>query len=245
LMSAAGPDGDVGATRYGQLMKIAVPRLRPHLDCASPTPDDVEDEDRLLDLALDDVDLSDVEAEHVELSGCRLTRCKLAGSDLDKLILVDTELSQCDVANARWPDAVVTRLAITSSRLTGFAGPGMSVQHATIRDSVLDFASFRFAKFVKVEFADCRFHGADFVSADLGGTVFRGCDFTDAEFSQVKAKGATFVDCGWEGAKGLVSLAGATVAASSVIDTLAFTSAVTVATGIALTHPDELEEPRG
>jgi uncharacterized protein YjbI with pentapeptide repeats len=222
-------------------MKIAAPRLRAHLDSASPDPDDIGDEERLLDLALEDVDLSDLEAEHVELSGCRLTRCKLAGSDLDKLILVDTELNQCDVANARWSDAVVTRLAITSSRLTGFAGPGMSLQHATIRDSVLDFGSFRFAKFVKVEFSDCRLQNADFVSADLSGTVFRGCALTGAEFSQVKATGAVFVDCGWEGARGLVSLSGATVAASSPIDTLTFTSAVTAASGITLAHPDDLD----
>ncbi|WP_329481519.1 pentapeptide repeat-containing protein [Kribbella sp. NBC_01510] len=222
-------------------MKIAAPRLRAHLDPASPDPDDIDDETRLLDLSLEDVDLSDLEAEHLELSGCRLTRCKLAGSDLDKLILVDTELTQCDLANARWADAAVTRVAITSSRLTGFAGPGMSLQHATIRDSVLDFGSFRFTRFLKVEFADCRLQNADFVSADLSGTVFRGCDFTGAEFSQVKATGAVFVDCTWDAARGLTSLTGATVAASSPIDTLTFTSAVTTAAGITLAHPDELD----
>jgi len=222
-------------------VKIAAPRLRAHLDSASPSPDDIDDEERLLDLSFEDVDLSDLEAEHVEISGCRLTRCKLAGSELDKLILVDTEFSQCDLANARWSDAAVTRLAVMSSRLTGFAGPGMSVQHATIRDSVLDFGSFRFAKFLKVEFTDCRLQSADFVSADLTGAVFRGCDLSGAEFSQVKARGALFVDCTWDGAKGLASLAGATVASSSPIDTLAFTSAVTVATGITLAHPDDLD----
>jgi uncharacterized protein YjbI with pentapeptide repeats len=228
------------ATATFGFVKIAVPRLRAQLESAAP--DDFEDEDRLLELALEDVDLSDVEAEHVEISGCRLTRCKLAGTDLDKLVLVDTELTQCDVANARWSDAAVTRLAITSSRLTGFAGPGMSIQHGTVRDSVLDFASFRFAKFQKVEFSDCRLQNADFVSANLSGTVFRRCDLSGAEFSQVKAAKAVFVDCTWDGAKGLVSLAGATVAAANPIDTLAFTSAVTVATGIVLAHPDELDE---
>jgi uncharacterized protein YjbI with pentapeptide repeats len=186
------------------------------------------------------VDLSDLEAEHVEVSGCRLTRCKLAGSDLDKLILVDTELAQCDVANARWSDAALTRIAITGSRMIGFAGPGANFQHVTVRDTVLDFASFRFAKFHKVELTDCRLQNADFVSADLTGAVFKGCDLSGVEFSQVKATKAVFVDCTWEGAKGLASLAGATVAASSPIDTLAFTSAVTVAAGITLAHPDDL-----
>ncbi|MFG1620622.1 pentapeptide repeat-containing protein [Kribbella sp. NPDC049227] len=222
-------------------MKIAAPRLRTQLESASPTPEDIEDEARLLDLSLEDVDLSDLVAEHLELSGCRLIRAKLAGSDLDKLILVDAELSQCDVANARWSDAALTRVAINSSRLTGFAGPGMSIQHATIRDSVLDFGSFRFAKFVKVEFSDCRLQNADFVSADLTGAVFRGCDLTGAEFSQVKASGAVFVDCTWDAARGLTALTGATVAASSPIDTLTFTSAVTTAAGITLAHPDDLD----
>ncbi|GAA1138631.1 hypothetical protein GCM10009630_41990 [Kribbella jejuensis] len=220
-------------------MKIATPRLRAQLDSA--TPETVEDEERLLDLQLEDVDLSDVEAEHVELGGCRLTRCKLAGSELDKLILVDTELTQCDLANSRWADAALTRVAVTGSRMIGFAGPGAVFQHVTVRDTVLDFASFRFAKFVKAEFVDCRLQNADFVSADLTGAVFRGCDLSGVEFSQVKAAKAVFVDCGWDGAKGLASLAGATVAAASPIDTLAFTSAVTVAAGIRLAHPDDLE----
>lgn len=220
-------------------VKIAAPRLRTQLESAVPT--EVEDEERLLDLGLEDVDLSDVEAEHVEIGGCRLTRCKLAGSELEKLILVDTELTQCDLANSRWADAALTRVAIGGSRMIGFAASGASFQHVTVRDTVLDFASFRFTKFLKVEFADCRLQSADFVSADLTGATFRNCDLSGVEFSQVKASKAVFVDCLWEGAKGLASLAGATVAAASPIDTLAFTSAVTVASGITLAHPDELD----
>ncbi|GAB3947786.1 pentapeptide repeat-containing protein [Kribbella albertanoniae] len=219
--------------------KIAGPRVRAQLDSILPT--EIEDETRLLDLGLEDVDLSDLEAEHLEIGGCRLTRSKLAGSDLEKLILVDSELLHCDVANARWSDAAVTRVAIVSSRMTGFAGPGMSLQHTTVRDSLLDYASFRFAKFQKVELSDCRLQNADFVSADLSGAVFRQCDLSGAEFSQVKAAGALFVDCTWDGAKGLSFLAGATVAASSPIDTLTFATAVTTAAGITLTHPDEVE----
>lgn len=219
--------------------KIAAPRLRAHLDSALP--EEIEDETRLLDLGLEDVDLSDLEAEHLEIGGCRLTRSKLAGSELEKLILVDSELLHCDVANARWSDAAVTRVAIVSSRMTGFAGPGMSLQHTTVRDSLLDYASFRFAKFQRVELSDCRLQNADFVSADLTGAVFRQCDLSGAEFSQVKAAGALFVDCTWDGAKGLSFLAGATVAASSPMDTLTFATAVTTAAGIQLVHPDELE----
>ncbi|MFD7160214.1 pentapeptide repeat-containing protein [Kribbella sp. NPDC059898] len=220
-------------------MKIAEPRLRAQLDSA--TPDGIDDEDRLLDLELEDVDLSDTEAEHVEISGCRLTRSKLAGSELEKVLLVDTELTQCDLANSRWADASLTRVAVTGSRMIGFAGPGANFQHVTVRDTVLDFASFRFAKFQRAEFTDCRLQSADFVSADLTGATFRGCDLSGVEFSQVKAAKAVFVDCTWDAAKGLASLAGATVAAASPIDTLAFTSAVTVAAGITLAHPDDLE----
>jgi uncharacterized protein YjbI with pentapeptide repeats len=226
------------ATTVGTV-KIAAPRLRTQLEPAAP--DEVEDEERLLDLDLTDVDLSDHEAEHVEIGGCRLTRSKLAGTDLEKLIVVDTEITQCDLANSRWSDATLTRVAITGSRMIGFAGPGAVLQHVTIRDSVLDFASFRFAKFVKAELTDCRLQSADLISADLTGTVFRRCDLSGVEFSQVKAAKAVFVDCTWDGAKGLSSLAGATVAAASPIDTLTFTSAVTVAAGITLAHPDDLE----
>lgn len=220
--------------------KIAAPRLREQLEPASPTVDEIDDEERLLERALEDVDLSDLVAEHVELSGCRLTRCNLGGSELDKLIVVDTVLANCDLANARWSDASATRVAISSSRLTGFAGPGVSLQHVTIRDSVLDFASFRFAKFVRVELSDCRLQNADFVSADLSGVSFRRCDLTAAEFSQVKATGATFVDCTWEGTRGVASLAGSTIANASPIDMLAVTNALASALHIKLTHPDDL-----
>ncbi|WP_238161598.1 pentapeptide repeat-containing protein [Kribbella antibiotica] len=204
-------------------------------------PEEIEDETRLLDLGLEDVDLSDLTAEHLEISGCRLTKGKLAGSDLEKLILVDTELLHCDVANARWRDAAVTRVAIVSSRMTGFAGSGMSLQHTTVRDTLLDYASFRFAKFQKVEFSDCRLQGADFVAADLSGAVFRNCDLSGVEFSQVKAAGSVFINCTWDGTKGLSALTGATVAASSPIDTLTFATAVTQAAGITLAHPDDLD----
>ncbi|WBQ06733.1 pentapeptide repeat-containing protein [Kribbella sp. CA-293567] len=219
--------------------KIATPRLRTQLDDRALTADEVDDEDRLTDLALTDQDLGGLLAEHVEFSGCRLNRVNLGGSDLDKLILVDLELDHCDLANARWADASGTRLAITSSRLTGFAGPGVNLQHVTVRDSVLDFSSFRFAKFVKVEFTDCRLQSADFVSADLSGTIFRRCDLTGVEFSQVTATGAVFVDCTWDGTRGIGSLAGATIANSSPIDTLAVTAAMSTALGITLGDPDD------
>ena len=220
--------------------KIAEPRLRADLTAATLTPDEIDDEDRLLELELTDLDLSDLVAEHLELSGSRLTQCRLGGSDLDKPILVDVVLDHCDLANARWSDAAVTRMRVTSSRLTGFAGPGLSLQHVTIRDSVLDFSSFRFAKFVKVEFTDCRLQNADFVSADLSGTVFRRCDLTTAEFSQAKARGAIFADCTWEGTRGIASLGGATIANASPIDTLAVTAAMASALDITLADPDDL-----
>jgi uncharacterized protein YjbI with pentapeptide repeats len=222
--------------------RIAAPRLRAQLDDASVGADGLDDEDRLTEVALDDQDLSEVVAEHVEFSGCRLTRCTLGGSDLDKLILVDVVLDHCDLANARWSDASATRLAISSSRLTGFAGPGMSLQHTTILDSVLDFSSFRFAKFVKVEVTDCRLQNADFVSADLSGTIFRRCDLTAAEFSQVRARGAVFVDCTWDGTRGIGSLAGATIANASPIDSLAVAAAMASALDITLGTPDDHPE---
>lgn len=217
--------------------RIAAPRLRAQLDVQTLTA--VEDEDRLTDLELTDQDLGGLLAEHVEISGCRLTKVNFGGSDLDKLILVDLELEHCDLANAHWADASATRVAISSSRLTGFAGSGMNLQHVTVRDSVLDFSSFRFAKFVKVEFADCRLQSADFVSADLSGTVFRRCDLTAVEFSQVTATGAVFIDCTWDGTRGISSLSGATIANSSPIDTLAVTVAMASALGITLAHPED------
>jgi uncharacterized protein YjbI with pentapeptide repeats len=133
---------------------------------------------------------------------------------------------------------------VSSCRLTGLSAPGLGLQHATFRDSVLDFASYRFAKFQRVELTDCRLQHADFVSADLSGTVFRRCDLTAAEFSQVTARGAVFVDCQWDGARGIASLAGATIANSSPTDNLTVAAAMAWALDITLGDPlDHPEDP--
>ena len=247
--SGAGAVSPLG--HYGEAMGspkgmgIAAPRLRPQLAEATLRTDGLEDESLLSELALTDLDLGGLAAEHVEFSGCRLTGCKLSGSELDKLNLVDVRLDRCDLANARWADALMTRVAITSSRLTGLAGPGMNLQHVTVTDSVLDFVSFRFAKFVRVEFSDCRLANADFVAADLRGTVFRRCDLSAVEFSQVKATDAVFVDCQWDGTRGVASLAGATIANSSPTDHLAVAAAMAWALNIKLADPADLPDDHG
>jgi len=217
---------------------IAVPRLRAGLTEADRSVHELLIDEGLLDgLSLSELDFSEAAAELVDVSGCRWTLCKLAGSQLEKLTISDCVFDQCDLANARWGDSSAVRTAISASRLTGLSAPGLQLQHVTVRDSVLDFASFRFAKFTRVEIVDCRLTKADFVSADLSGTVFRRCDLGGAEFSNATARKAVFVECDWEGARGIGSLAGATIANSSPTDNLAIAAAMAGALQITLGDP--------
>ncbi|MFC0627833.1 pentapeptide repeat-containing protein [Kribbella deserti] len=229
----------MASRRVAKPGKLAAPRLRDELKAVSMTADDLGDEAFLEDLWLTELDLGSAYARLVDVTGCRWNQCRLAGSELEKLTISDTVFDHCDLANARWADSSAVRTEFISCRLTGMSAPTFSLQHVTVRDSILEMSSFRFAKFSRVEFIDCRLTNADFVSADLTGTVFRGCDLSGAEFSNATAAKALFVECRWEGARGIGSLGGATIANTSPTDHLAVAAAMASALQITLAHPDD------
>lgn len=222
------------------------PRIRPRLTAVLANGelprDDLVDEALLSELVLVEADFAGRSARLVDIEGCRLTGCTFAGSHLDKLTISDSILDRCDIANVDLPHGAMTRVEVTSSRLTGLAAPDAAWRHVLVRDCLADLSSFRFASFTSVELVNCRLQGADFVGADLTGAVFRRCDLTRAEFSQVKAAKTTFVDCTWDGIRGISSLAGATIVNSSPIDALTFTVAMAQALHITLGDPDDFPE---
>lgn len=226
-----------------QQPKKPKPRARPRLGAdgiAAEFPrHDLADDAQLTSITFDDADFAQRTARLIDIEECRLTGCRLTGSRLEKLTVSDSAWERCDLANVELSHNSMSRVEITSSRLTGLSAPTAVWRHVLVQDCLADLSSFRFASFMRVEFVDCRLQSADFVGADLTGTVFRGCDLTRAEFSQVKAKGAVFLDCTWDGIRGIASLAGATVANRSPIDALTFTDSLARSLGITIADTDE------
>lgn len=203
--------------------------------------DDLTDDAMLRRVDWGDADLSGRRARLVDVEECHLTGTTLAGSELDKLSMSDTLLTRCDLANVLLRDAALNRVMLTGCRLTGATWVGATLRHVAMVDCLADMSSLRFASSLAVEFRHCRFQRADFGSTDLRGAFFERCDFTGADFSSVRAAKAVFVDCTWQGVRGIASLAGATVANASPIDTLAFTAGMAGALGITMADPDDVQ----
>ncbi|MGI8577310.1 MAG: pentapeptide repeat-containing protein [Nocardioidaceae bacterium] len=223
-----------------------VRRIRPRLD--STLSEDALSRDEVVDDAVINhrhlvaVDLSGARARLVDFESCRFIRCTFSGGDLEKLSIVDTELTGCDLANLRLDHGSFTRVEVLGCRLTGFVAAAAALRHVVFRDCTADFSSFRFDISVAIEFDECSLRQSDFASADLRGATFRRCDLTGAEFSQARLGGAVFVDCTWDGIRGITSFAGATIANSSPIDTLMFSAAMATGLGILLGDPEDLLE---
>lgn len=217
----------------------ARPRLGADLAAAEFPRDDLTDDAQLTRLTFTDADLAGRTARLVDIDECRFSGCRFTDSHVDKLTGSDSVFERCDLANAELAHNALSRVEVTSSRLTGLAVPAAVWRHVLVRDCLADLSSFRFAAFTRVEFVDCRLRNADFVGADINGTIFRGCDLTKAEFSQVKAKGAVFIDCTWDGIRGVSSLAGATIANRSPVDALAFTDALAGSLGVRIGDPED------
>ena len=212
--------------------------LRP----ADPADLELTDESRLADLAVPDVDLSGRSARLLEIDGCQLTGARLASARLPKLSVFDSRLERCDLANAICSDATLTRVEMRGSRLTGASFVQASLRHVLLADCTAEMLSLRFSTAIGLEVLDCRLRGADFTSADLRGTRFVRCDLGDADFSSAQASGCRFIDCGWEQARGITSLAGATVVSSSPYDLLTFAAVLAGSVGITLSDSEASEK---
>lgn len=225
------------------MAKRVRPRRKATLRTAALPGDDLSDEVMLTTLRYDGMELSDRRVELVDVEGCHFADTSLAGGRIDKTTVLDTVFDRCDLANLSLTHSSLTRVELTACRATGMALGGVLLRNVLLQDCLADLSVFRFATLTNVELVDCRLQGADFVSADLSGAVFRRCDLTRAELSQVNARGAVFVDCGWDGVKGVSSLAGATIVHGSPLDAHAFMVATAGSLGIRLGDPTDYPEP--
>jgi uncharacterized protein YjbI with pentapeptide repeats len=106
------------------------------------------------------------------------------------LQLGDVRLTECDLANARWPEAGLHRVEASECRMTGFVAIEAKFQDVLFKQCKINLAQFRFSTFKAVRFEDCDLSDADFQGADLTGVSFVRCNLQNVEMSGAKLIGA-------------------------------------------------------
>lgn len=172
---------------------------------------ELDDEGSYHRLDLDGLSLNGQEVASVEFEQCRLGRTSLAGSTLDRLRMLDCVVEGGDWANLKATRSGLTRVALTTVRLTGLQWLDGVLRDVYFAQCKMDMATLRFTSFKDVLFEGCNLSRADFTSASLSGATFSGCDLSGASFDRADCAGAQFVDCDLGGIAGVESLRGAVV----------------------------------
>lgn len=142
----------------------------------------------------EDVELAGIELVSTNLLGLAigpaiLTRVRAAKGRWRDLRLRDARCTTCDFANADWTGAVLKRVELVDSRLTGANLSECKFTDVRLTRCKIDNAAFHRSVFGPAQFEECDFRGADFESADLRGVIFRRCDLRGARMAGVRAAG--------------------------------------------------------
>ena len=177
------------------------------------------------------VDLDCGDVVNVGANGSRWIRCTLS-----ELIV-----ENCDLAHLALEDSGVLRSRLLGNRLTGATISKGIWSDVLIRDCVADLSSWRFTRFQRVAFENCRLVGTDWTSTQLKDVAFTNCDLTDAQFSQCRVERVHFSGCTLDRLKGLPSLSGASIDDTDVI---AMAYQLAAALGLSVRHhptPESIE----
>jgi uncharacterized protein YjbI with pentapeptide repeats len=196
------------------------PLARPRIPTVLPpgSPDDViEDDSVLRSLSYQNADFSEATAVSAEVECCRFNGVSFARSTLERVMISDSEMEQCDFAAMVARDCSLVRVVVRGSRMTGARLDQCAVRDGLFESCKMDMTAFRFTTFGSVLFSSCKMRQADFQNADLRGARFEECDLTEAQFSNATAEGAVFTDCMLYGLNGVASLKGAVVKSQDAI----------------------------
>lgn len=165
------------------------------------------------------------------LSESVLDGCDLTGTALRPLTLADVRIEGCELSNAVLRGVIARRVEIVRCRAVGLRLDVRQASDVWVDGCRLDYASLRFEQVKgRVVFHDCTFREAA-IHGDLTGVVFQECDFAGAEFTATAAKGCDVRSSRLEGARGLLTLRGATITADqalAVADRLAAEAGLTI-----------------
>ena len=141
-------------------------------------------------LALSLDDFTEQEAQHLNFDQVMMQSVIFSKTDFKKVQVLDSRLTVCDLANAKWAEATFSRVELLGCHLTGFqCGEGL-FQDVLFKECRCSFAQFALTKFKSVRFEDCDLSEANFFEADLSGVAFLNCDLQQADFARAKLVGA-------------------------------------------------------
>jgi uncharacterized protein YjbI with pentapeptide repeats len=217
---------------------VPVPRHAPRLDegglvlASGLEPDD---DDELVDVALDGVDASGRALDAITVTRCRFVGVRLAGASLTRARFGDAELVRCDLAGADLSEARLERVRFVDCRATGAELPQSVWKSVEVRDTALDDVNLRHARLESVAFACCRLATADLGGATLRDVRLRGSDLTAADVKDVSCervdlRGAVLTDL-----RHAAALAGATVSPDQLVQ---LAPALARAVGLRVEHDD-------
>jgi len=141
-------------------------------------------------LALALNDFTEQEAQHVSFDQILLQNVVLSKTRFKKVQMLDSRLVVCDLANAEWSEAILSRVELLGCHLTGFQGGEGLFQDVLFKECRCSFAQFALTKFKSVRFEDCDLSEANFFEADLSGVTFLNCDLHQTDFAKAKLIGA-------------------------------------------------------
>ncbi len=150
----------------------------------------IQDYARYTQLALSLDDFTEQEAQHVSFDQLVLQNVVLSKTHFKKVQWLDSRLLVCDLANAEWTEATLSRVELLGCHLTGFQSGEALFQDVLLKECRCSFAQFPLTKFKSVRFEDCDLSEANFFEADLSGVTFLHCDLSMADFSKAKLVGA-------------------------------------------------------
>ncbi len=202
----------MAGTRTTHSSGIEPPRLPPRPDSGGLPLDQLDDMEVYSGLLLSGCDLSDQAAEDVTFETTVLKHVGLGRTRLPSLQLQDVRLDACDLAEATWEKALLSRVEALGCRMVGWRASEGLLRNVLIKGCSAIGAQFWSTEFKNVRFESCILRDADFQRADLSGVIFDKCDLSNAKMSDAKLAGADLRGSKIEGVRlGLKELQGAIV----------------------------------
>jgi uncharacterized protein YjbI with pentapeptide repeats len=163
-------------------------------------------------LVLSQGDLSEQTAERVSFDQVLWQNVQLSKTHFAHVQLLDCRLNGCDLANADWREASLSRVELIDCHLTGIQWSEGHFQDVLFKGCHGSFIQFALATCKNVRFEDCDLSDANFLDVDLSGVTFVRCNLQHADLMGTKLVGVDLRGSQIDGARvGLQEMKGALI----------------------------------
>ena len=152
-------------------------------------------------LALSHDDFTGQGADYISFDQIMFQQVRMSKTQLKKVQVLDSRLIVCDLANAEWAAAALSRVELIGCHLTGFQCSEAQLQDVLFKECGGSFAQFAFSTFKRVRFENCDLSQVNFLEVDLSGATFINCDLREADLTGTKLVGVDLRGCKIDGAQ--------------------------------------------